>query len=192
MDCVGPADAGRIDDAVDAKVALARLARADGDRLIRHADVARGAVAFGIHRHRREAKVTTRAHDAHRDLPAVGDEDLAQNQAILASAVRRLGSDAADIRKEERSLDSIKCTGCGLVNFATSVACRRCELPLAAHADDVSAAPLDDVGVVPLELRSSEGGRSFGRWVLWILGVVVTVLTTAYVSLLLTSEPVTP
>ena len=42
------------------------------------------------------------------------------------------------------------------------------------------------------ELRSSEGGRSFGRWVLWILGVVVTVLTTAYVSLLLTSEPVTP
>src|SRR5687767_135191 len=81
MNRVGAAGARRVDDAVDAKVALARRAGADGNRLIGHADVPRGAVAFGIHRHRREAKVTTRADDAHRDLPAVGDEDLAQRQS---------------------------------------------------------------------------------------------------------------
>jgi hypothetical protein len=33
--------------------------------------------------------------------------------------------------------------------------------------------------------------RSFGRWVLWILGVVAIILTTAYASLLLTSEGLT-
>jgi hypothetical protein len=47
------------------------------------------AIAFGIHRYRREAHVTTRADDAHRDLPAVGDEDLAQNHAILTFGVMR-------------------------------------------------------------------------------------------------------
>src|SRR5687767_2802083 len=112
MNCVGAAGAHRIDDAVDAKVALARRAGADGDRLICHADVPRGAIAFGIHRHRREAKVTTRADDAHRDLPAVGDEDLAQNQAILASSVGRLRSDADE-------------------NYSTTDVCRRCEAPFA-------------------------------------------------------------
>src|SRR4030095_15227728 len=96
---VGATGPRRIDDAVDAKVALTRRTRANRDCLIRHADVARSAIAFRIHRYRREAHVTTRAHDAHRDLPAVGDEDLAQNQAILASSVRRLASGAADIRR---------------------------------------------------------------------------------------------
>src|SRR6185436_15353924 len=94
---VGAAGPGGIDDPIDAEVTLARRTRTDRDCLIRHADMARCAIAFGIHRHRREAHVTTRAHDAHRDLPAVGDEDLAQNQAILASGVRRLESDPADI-----------------------------------------------------------------------------------------------
>ncbi len=35
------------------------------------------------------------------------------------------------------------------------------------------------------------GGRSFGRWILWILGVFLAILATAYASLFLTSEPVT-
>jgi hypothetical protein len=60
-------------------------------------------------------------------------------------------------------------------------------MPLAAHQDALAS----DSGLVPPTLRSSEGGRSFGRWVLWVLGVVITILTTAYASLLLTSEPLT-
>src|SRR5689334_6256268 len=96
---VGATGLGGIDDSIDAEVALAGRTRTDRDGFVRHADVARGAIAFGIHRHRREAHVTTRAHDAHRDLPAVGDEDLAQNQAILASGLTRTGADTADIRE---------------------------------------------------------------------------------------------
>jgi hypothetical protein len=74
-----------------------------------------------------------------------------------------------------------------VVNFATSEVCRRCATPLAAHQDALSS----DSGLVPPRLQASEGGRSFGRWVLWVLGVVVTIVTTAYASLLLTSEPLT-
>jgi len=61
-------------------------------------------------------------------------------------------------------------------------------MPVAAHQDALAS----DSGHVPPTPRSSEGGgRSFGRWVLWVLGVVLTILTTAYASLLLTSEPLT-
>ena len=34
--------------------------------------------------------------------------------------------------------------------------------------------------------------RSFGRWLLWIAGVTITILTVAYASLLVTSDPVSP
>jgi hypothetical protein len=67
-----------------------------------------------------------------------------------------------------------------MVNYATSETCRRCHSQL--HQE-----PLAVEAVSP----SNEGGRSFGRWVLWTLGVVATTLTTAYVSLLLTSEGLT-
>jgi hypothetical protein len=87
----------------------------------------------------------------------------------------------------EPSLNSLKCTTCGLVNFATSEVCRRCATLLAAHQD--ALAP--DSGLVPPTQQSSQGGRSFGRWVIWVLGVLITILTTAYASLLLTSEPLT-
>jgi len=73
------------------------------------------------------------------------------------------------------------------VNFATSEVCRRCATPLTAYGDTLAS----DSGLVPPKPQSSEGGRSFGRWVLWVLGVVVTILATAYASLLLTSEPLT-
>src|SRR4029453_791377 len=117
---VGATGPGRIDDAVDAEVALTGRTRANRDGLIRHPDVARRAIALGGHRHRREAHVTTSANNAPRCLPAVGDEDLAQNQAILASGVRSLGAGRDRYPgEEERSLNSIKCKACGLVNFAT-------------------------------------------------------------------------
>jgi hypothetical protein len=93
----------------------------------------------------------------------------------------------ADIRRKERSLNSIKCTGCGLVNFSAAEICRRCETPLTAAGEE-AVEPLS----ITSEPRSQEGGRSFGRWLLWIAGVTITILATAYASLLLTSEPVTP
>ncbi len=47
-------------------------------------------------------------------------------------------------------------------------------------------------GPVAPKPHSGEGGRSFARWVFWILSVAVIIVTTAYGSLLLTSEPVRP
>jgi hypothetical protein len=84
--------------------------------------------------------------------------------------------------EEETVLTNIKCPACGAVNYATSEACRRCEAVLARTENAVRAAPV----VV------DDGERSFGRWLLWIAGVFVTMLTSAYASLLLTSEPVRP
>jgi hypothetical protein len=73
------------------------------------------------------------------------------------------------------------------VNFATSGVCRRCASPLTADQDDLPS----NSGLVSPTPHSSEGGRTFGRWVLWVVGVAVTILATAYTSLLLTSDPLT-
>ena len=90
-------------------------------------------------------------------------------------------------RIKEPSLNRIKCTACGLVNFSTSEVCRRCEAPLADEASMSPALQSD----VPPELHSSEGGRSFGRWLVWIASVTITILASAYASLILTSEGLT-
>ena len=174
MDRVGAADARRVDEAVDAQVALGRRARADGDRLVRHPDVARGAIAFGIHRHRCEAHVAARANDAHRDLPAVGDQNLAQNHAILAFGVGQPGTYPRRYRVKEALLNTTKCTRLrpgqlrderDLPPLPKPLRGRcRCSLGRAARRWSRLVAP---------KPQSGEGGRSFGRWVLWILGVVV-------------------
>jgi hypothetical protein len=84
-------------------------------------------------------------------------------------------------------LNRIKCTACGLVNFSTSEVCRRCETPLAASEDASSPSSLADQSPPPLTFQD----RSFGRWLLWIGTVTVTVLMAAYGSLLATSDPIT-
>jgi hypothetical protein len=70
-----------------------------------------------------------------------------------------------------------KCHACGVINFANAVACRRCgaELPAEPIAVEASAAPIDE-------------GRSFGRWVLWIVGVTAAILIGCYMSLIVSSE----
>jgi hypothetical protein len=65
------------------------------------------------------------------------------------------------------------------VNFSTNATCRRCEAPLTAEE------------LLSPEPETGDGHRSFGRWLLWILGVAVTILATAYASLLLTSDGLT-
>jgi hypothetical protein len=68
------------------------------------------------------------------------------------------------------------------VNYATSEVCRRCEAALAPAEAVLPASPV----IV------EDGERSFGRWLLWIAAVTLTIVASAYASLLLTSEPVRP
>ncbi|MFN2483011.1 MAG: hypothetical protein ABR554_16260 [Pyrinomonadaceae bacterium] len=78
-------------------------------------------------------------------------------------------------------MSSRKCPRCGLVNWADGGACKRCGSPL-----DGSAAPADAE-----EGRPRRGG-GFVRRALVVVCVVLLILVGFYVSLLVTSEPVTP
>ena len=70
-----------------------------------------------------------------------------------------------------------KCTACGLVNFATSETCRRCDAKVLPEHPEVQASS-----------APTEGVRGFGRWLLWVAGATVTIVLTAYMSLLVSSE----
>ncbi|HEX8142565.1 MAG TPA: hypothetical protein VF553_08215 [Pyrinomonadaceae bacterium] len=77
-------------------------------------------------------------------------------------------------------MSSIRCGQCGLVNFATSEQCKRC------------GALLQDGGPVEPAADETEAPRkrSFGKRVLWILGMTCVVLTICYLSLLMTSDSI--
>ena len=85
MDRVGARRARRVDQRVGAQVALARGAGADRHGLIGHAHVTGAAIALGEDRHRRQAQVAAGADDPHRDLAAVGDQDLLQAPIVAYS-----------------------------------------------------------------------------------------------------------
>jgi len=70
-----------------------------------------------------------------------------------------------------------KCLACGVINFANSATCRRCDAELPPTGFDIraSSAPI-------------EHGRGFGRWVLWVLSVTATILVSCYLSLIVSSE----
>lgn len=74
-------------------------------------------------------------------------------------------------------MSSTKCLACGVVNFATSATCRRCDAELPPGGFDLqgSAAPV-------------ETGRGFWRWVLWVFCVTATILISCYVSLIASSD----
>jgi hypothetical protein len=74
-------------------------------------------------------------------------------------------------------MNRMKCSACGVVNFANSETCRRCGAELLSDAPELKPA----AGPV-------EEGRSFGRWVLWILGVTAAILISFYASLLFSSQ----
>ena len=73
---VAAGDHRRADDGRLVQVALARLGRADADRLVGHADRQRVAVGLAVGDDGRQAEVAAGAEHAHGDLAAVGDEDL--------------------------------------------------------------------------------------------------------------------
>jgi hypothetical protein len=77
-------------------------------------------------------------------------------------------------------MNSLKCAQCGLVNFATSTACRRCSAELTSEAPEFEYTPQ----VQP----PMYAGRGLASWLLWIAGVTVMILVACYVSLLASSD----
>src|SRR5262249_52893905 len=89
MDGVGARVLGDADDLFDVQIALGRGRRADRVGLVGHLDVERVAIDVGENSDGRDAELATRAHDAHGDLAAIGDQDLGEahspNALIRAS-----------------------------------------------------------------------------------------------------------
>lgn len=81
------------------------------------------------------------------------------------------------------SSGSIRCGQCGLVNFATAEACKRC----GAHLKEERGV----AGLTREEFESEASGprkRSFGKRVSWVLGMTGLILAVCYMSLLVTSS----
>ena len=91
VDAVGARFLRGVDDRVDAQVAFARRARADRVRLVRVAHVQRRPIAFGVDGDRRHAQLAAGADDAHRDLAAVGDQNLFQGPTLIGPPYRSVG-----------------------------------------------------------------------------------------------------
>ena len=66
----------RVDDLLDHQVGVAGRRPPEGEGLVGHPDVQGVAVGLGVDGHARQPLVLARAGDAHRDLAAVGDQDL--------------------------------------------------------------------------------------------------------------------
>src|SRR5215210_2687512 len=77
-------------------------------------------------------------------------------------------------------MSSSRCKQCGLANFVTAEQCKRCGASL---KEDVPVDTANDETVVVKK-------RSFGKRVLWILGMTCVILAIYYVSLLATSDPI--
>lgn len=73
--------------------------------------------------------------------------------------------------------ESNTCARCGLVNFAVDRNCRRCGATL------LPGSSIDEVSPVQVEK-----GRGFGRKLLWVFGMTLTLLFVAFMSLLVSSR----
>ena len=78
VDRLRAAAPGRVEDLSDVEVALGRRATAQRDRLVGLAHERRVGVAVGVDGDRAQAHLAGGAHDAPRDLAAVGDEQAAE------------------------------------------------------------------------------------------------------------------
>jgi len=72
---------------------------------------------------------------------------------------------------------TLKCARCGLVNFASDETCRRCGASL------LPGNPVAEL--YPVEIEKERG---FGRRLLWVFGMTLTLLLVYFMSLLVTSE----
>src|ERR1700733_13977567 len=71
-----PAVPRRLDDGIDAQIAVTGGGRADAHRLIGQAHVPGTRVSLRIHRYRSDAEPAARGHDAAGDLAAIGDKNF--------------------------------------------------------------------------------------------------------------------
>ena len=70
--------ARRVENAIDAEIALARRARTDGVRLVRVAHVRGQSIALRVDSDTGQAHFAARARDAHGNLAPIGYENLLQ------------------------------------------------------------------------------------------------------------------
>ena len=120
MHRAGAARLGGCDDRRDVQIGLRRQRRADPHRLVGLAHMQRIAVGVGIDRDHAVTQAPRGAHDAQRDLAAVGDQDLVERRAlhpfaahgratencmrcgVLASASRQIASTSASTLRVSR------------------------------------------------------------------------------------------
>lgn len=89
-------------------------------------------------------------------------------------------------------MNSHKCAGCGLVNFASAGECKRCGAPLEPAYAGFDAAPARDFGWGDEAVsEEGKGRRSLWRRALSVLAVAFLLLVGWHASLLCTSTPVT-
>jgi hypothetical protein len=82
-------DGRRRDDARDVEVTLARLGRADADRLVRELHRQRIRIGRGMGDDRANAHVAARPENAERDLSPIGDQDLVKHGDARLLETRR-------------------------------------------------------------------------------------------------------
>ena len=91
VDGVAAGRQGRVDDAVDAEIALGRRCRPDPHRAVGHPDVERVDVGIAVHRDRRHPSLVTGPDDPDGDLAAVGDEHPPEWRSVFVQRRRFAG-----------------------------------------------------------------------------------------------------
>ena len=106
MHGLGARLAGDGDQAIDDEVALGGRGRADRPRLVGEPHVERVPIGLGEDGHRADARVPARPHHAHRDLTAVGDEELSEHVAPRRLRPGRGGARHHSPRRMARAHDA--------------------------------------------------------------------------------------
>ena len=83
-----------VQDRLDRQVGLRGRRRADAERLVGHLHVQRVAVGVGVDGDAGDAQLAAGADDAHRDLAAVGDQDL-----VVSAGLSSLARDTLRLRE---------------------------------------------------------------------------------------------
>ncbi len=105
MDAIRAAAPDDVEDRRGVEIALRRRLATEGVRLVGEADMQCVAIELGVHGDRADAELTSGAHDPHRDLAAIGDEDLLEHAANVGSGrcpgstVRWAGRDVSRPRR---------------------------------------------------------------------------------------------
>ena len=95
---------GGVQDLVDDQVGVAGGRAAEGERLVGDAHVQRVAVRLGVDGHAGETGVLARARHSHRDLTAVGDQDLLHRALLLLWTGRTVITGWNGVQRRHRSV----------------------------------------------------------------------------------------